>query len=257
MASVTDESVLFRKPFLSPLLGPSAGDRFTFAACGQKLLARVLLFGHMPGVLKLPYEQFVQCMQPCAVPVGVFGPTVSGTWLSVAVVRVWKGFLDGWDRVQSGCSFRSSQKANGISCSPVRRRRACHAVDHMLGIHREASRLPLFKRESQVPHTVSPALSCVCLVQATDSAIRCVRGHPALSTGLLATGGSLPAPSRSKGRRWPSDPYRAESASRWSSWPSVTLWSLVHRDILLYAALQKEGTSDLTVDSSDDDSDVS
>ncbi|PHJ25694.1 hypothetical protein CSUI_000461 [Cystoisospora suis] len=88
---------------------------------------------------------------------------------------------------------------------------------------------------------------------ATEPAIRCLRGHPTLSTGLLATGGSLSAPHRSR-RTGPSGPYSGRTLSRRSSWPSVTLWSLMHRDLLLYAALENRDAFDLTIDSSDEDS---
>ncbi|PFH37614.1 hypothetical protein BESB_040720 [Besnoitia besnoiti] len=99
---------------------------------------------------------------------------------------------------------------------------------------------------------------------ASAEAVRCIRGHPDLSTGLLATGGALPAHtrgsiSRGNGRR-PNLSASVEGGLRRTrrreTEPGVTLWSLVHRDVLLEAALNRDEDSNfLLVDPTDDESD--
>ncbi|KEP61013.1 UNVERIFIED_CONTAM: hypothetical protein HHA_299820 [Hammondia hammondi] len=116
--------------------------------------------------------------------------------------------------------------------------------------------------------TTGVVLSWTEGVLATPEAVRCVRGHTDLSTGLLVTAGALPVDlAVEKEKRSPSS--GGLSTGQWqrsgfasqtkgerkrATRPGVTLWSLLHRDVLLETALKKEdeGESDFLLVDPDD-----
>ncbi|KFG99615.1 hypothetical protein TGVAND_299820 [Toxoplasma gondii VAND] len=118
--------------------------------------------------------------------------------------------------------------------------------------------------------TTGVVLSWTEGVLATPEAVRCVRGHSDLSTGLLVTAGALPVDlAVEKENRLPSSgglstgQWQRKSAfcsqtqgeRKRATRPGVTLWSLVHRDVLLETALKKqdEGESDFLLVDPDDE----
>ncbi|CBZ55621.1 conserved hypothetical protein [Neospora caninum Liverpool] len=117
--------------------------------------------------------------------------------------------------------------------------------------------------------TTGVVLSWTEGILATPEAVRCVRGHADLSTGLLVTAGALPARLSREDSRFPSacrlatgkrrreqDFLSESTGGRHARRPGVTLWSLIHRDVLLETALRKEIEGEsafLLVDPDDED----